>query len=331
MDRVDKDALMNAIFLGEGIPEAKKSHPQGEEIIRISPELLVDFRSNVLGRQPYRVKDDENMVKLVQSAKERGILSPLIIRHDPESEDRYEILSGHRRKMAALRADLSDVPVLIKDVDDDEANIIVCDANMFREDVMPSEKAWAYRLKLEAMRRQGKRRDLTSAPVEQKLNGKTSVQLMAEESEDSRAQIQRYIRLTYLLPELLEMVDNGTLKFRIGVELSYLKEPEQEALLDVITCDRVKPTLEQAQQLKQMSREKRALTIDLIHVLLQKPKDSVTAYPGYLNKLLPKHIRRLPAASKQAYTVKALEHYGQYLTKHPEELGQWEMGAEKNN
>ena len=218
--------------------------------------------------------------------------------------------------------------MLVQEIDDDEANIRVCDANLHREDIKPSEKAWMYRIKREALRnlgrKQGMRTDLTSAQVEQKLKGQTSVELIAEEADDSRAQIQRYIRLTHLLPELLEMIDGGKLKFMVGVELSYLERPEQEALLDVIICDRVKPSLEQAQQLKQMSKEKRDLTVDLIHVLLQKEPGNSGLTAGYINKLLPQDIRKLPAVQKKAYTQAALEHYAVYLKEHPEKQQEWE-------
>ena len=198
------------------------------------------------------------------------------------------------------------------------------DTNIQRENISPMEKAKALKMKLEAIKRQGQRTDLTCAQVEHKLEKKKSVQVLAEELEESRAQIQRYIRLTYLLPELLDMVDEGQLKFMIGVELSYLKQPEQEALLDVITCDRVKPSLEQARQLKQMSKEKRALTIDVIHVLLQKEPGGTGLTAGYINKLLPQDIRKLPAVQKKAYTQAALEHYAVYLKEHPEKQQEWE-------
>ncbi|MGC2873596.1 ParB/RepB/Spo0J family partition protein [Ihubacter sp. mB4P-1] len=329
MDNViDKEALMNSLFLGQGMPSKNSNHPSGEVVTLLPPNQLVDFHSNELGHQPYQVRDDEDMEKLVESAHERGIISPLIVRVDSKIPEKYEILSGHRRKTAALRAGLTEVPVLVKEADDDEANIIVCDANMYREDVAPSEKAWAYRCKLEAMhnlgiRKQGMRTDLTSDPVGPKLKGKTSTAIIADESEDSMTQIKRYIRLTYLLPELLQMVDDGQLKFRVGVELSYLERPEQEALLDVIICDRVKPSLEQAQQLKQMSKEKRDLTVDLIHVLLQKEPGNSGLTAGYINKLLPQPIRKMPASRKKEYAAKALEHYAKYLAEHPEEGQQW--------
>lgn len=325
---IDKEALMNSLFLGQGMPSTKDDHPSGDIITLLPPEQLVDFHSNELGRQPYQVRENADFDKLVESVMQRGVFEPIIARPDTQHEGMYEIISGHRRRLAALRAEAADVPVLVQDIDDDEANIRVCDANLHREDIKPSEKAWMYRIKMEALRnlgrRQGMRTDLTSAQVEQKLKGKTSVERIAEEAEDSRAQIQRYIRLTKLLPELLEMVDDGQLKFMVGVEVSYLERPEQEALLDVILCDRVKPSLEQAQQLKHMSRENRALTVDLIHVLLHKETGSTGLTAGYINKLLPQPIRKLTAAKKKEYAAKALEHYAKYLAEHPEEGRQWE-------
>lgn len=323
MDKaIDKEALMNSLFLGQGLSEIV-NHPSGDIITLMPPDQLVDFHSNELGRQPYQVRENADFDKLVESVMQRGVFEPIIARMDAQ-EGMYEIISGHRRRLAAMRAEVSDVPVLVQEMDDDEANIRVCDANLHREDIKPSEKAWAFRIKLEAMNRQGKRTDLTCAPVEHKLEKKKSVQILAEEADESRAQIQRYIRLTYLLPELLQMVDDGQLKFRVGVELSYLESPEQEALLDVVICDRVKPSLEQAQQLKQMSKEKRALTVDLIHVLLHKEPGSTGLTAGYINKLLPQLIRKLPPERKKEYTAKALEHYAAYLKEHPEKQKEWE-------
>ena len=325
---IDKEALMNSIFLGKGL--TNENHPQGEVVVRLKPDLLVDFHSNRLGRQPYRIRENADLVRLTDSVAERGVFEPLIVRHDPVQAEKYEVISGHRRKVAALRADAKDVPIIVKDVDDDEANIMVCDGNLHREDILPSEKAWAYRIKLEHMtnqgKRQGQRTDLTSAPLEQKLERKTSVELLAEEAEDSRAQIQRYIRLTYLLPDLLELVDEEKLKFRTGVELSYLKESEQEAVLDVMVCDKAMPSLEQAQELKQMSKEGRSLTSDLIHIYLRKePSSGSGLTASYINKLLPKQVRKMPVERKKVYTEKAIKYYAAYLQEHPEEADEWKI------
>lgn len=330
----DKTAIMAALFAGQGNnPFPNNEASEGATILRIPPQQLVEFHSNKLGRQPYQVRENADFAKLVESVAQRGVFEPIIVRPDTDNKEMYEIISGHRRHLAALKANIREVPVLVESLDDSEANIRVCDANLHREDILPSEKAWAYRLKLEAMKQQGKRTDLesgTSAQIEQKSKGKTSIERLSEDSEDGRAQIQRYIRLTHLLPELLEMVDRKQLKFMVGVELSYLKEHEQTSLLHVMEENdgHTKPTLEQAQKLKQLSKEKTGLSKDMIYGLLQCEKKASGMNASFINGILPTDIRKMSVERRKAYTSRAFEVYAAYLSNHPEEESNWRRSSD---
>ena len=198
---------------------------------------------------PYYVKDDDEMMDLTESIKENGILSPLIVR--PIDNGKYEIISGHRRLFASKQAGLTEVPAFVTELDRDKATIILVDSNLHREHLLPSEKAFAYKMKVEAMNRQGERTDLTSSPVGKRLN---TYEVIAEESGESRNQIHRYIRLTKLLPKLLEYVDNGRISFTPAVELSYLNDIEQRDLIEVIESEDCTPSLSQAVRMKKLSQ-----------------------------------------------------------------------------
>ena len=201
--------------------------------------------------QPYRVKDnDPKMLETLDSVRQRGVRTPGLVRPDPEGG--YEIISGHRRHRASELAGLEDMPVIIREMNDEEAVIEMVDANIQREDVLPSEKAWAYRMKLEAIKRQGERTDLTSAQVGPKL---TAAEKIAENSPDSKSQVKRYIRLTELIPELLDMVDEKKIALNPAYELSFLKKEEQVDLLDAMDSEQATPSLSQAQRLKKFSQE----------------------------------------------------------------------------
>ena len=214
------------------------------EVQYVDLKELHDFKNH-----PYHVKDDEDMDKLVESIKQQGILDPAIVRH--RKEGGYEIISGHRRHHAAIRAGLRDIPVIIRDIEDDEATLAMVDANLHREKLLPSEKAFAYKMKMEAMSRQGKRTDLTSNQVGGKLS---TAKQMGDNSGDSENQVRRFIRLTYLIPELLEMVDTKAIKFMPGVELSYLSNEDQQLLLKIILKEGTCPTLSQSKELRSMSK-----------------------------------------------------------------------------
>lgn len=208
-------------------------------------EQLKTFKNH-----PYKVEDNDEMKLLSQSIKENGILSPLIVR--PIENNEYEIISGHRRLFASKMAGFKEVPVLVVEMSRDEATIALVDSNLHREHLLPSEKAFAYKMKLEAMNRQGERTDLTSSQVGKRLN---SYETIAEESGESRNQIHRYIRLTYLTPELMKYVDDGQIAFTPAVELSYLNDIEQKDLIQVIELNDCTPSLSQAVRMKKLSQQ----------------------------------------------------------------------------
>ena len=197
---------------------------------------------------PFKVKDDEDMKKLVESIRDYGVLIPAVAR---SKGDRYELVSGHRRKAACEVLGIEKLPVIVREMTDEEAIITMIDSNVQREHILPSEKAFAYKMKLEAIKKQGKRTDLTSMPMAQKL----SVEVIGDDAGESKDQIRRYIRLTELIPEILKMVDENRIAFRPAVELSYLIPAEQKYLLEAMECENCTPSLSQAQRLKKMSQE----------------------------------------------------------------------------
>ncbi len=232
---------------------------QTGQVLEVPIVELFPFRDH-----PFKVLDDEKMSQTVESVRENGILVPIMVRNRPEGG--YEVISGHRRKHAAEIVGLETVPVIIRDLTDDEAVIAMVDSNLQREEILPSEKAFAYKMKYEAIKRQGQRTDLTSGQVVQK--SKLSFEEIAEGTGESYKQIQRFIRLTELLPELLEMVDRKKIKFNPAVELSYLNKDEQYLLMEVMQEDEVVPSLSQAQQIKKLSQEGKC-TKEAIHALLK--------------------------------------------------------------
>ena len=224
--------------------EEERSRETVGTIVNIPLSRLHDFPNH-----PFKVRDDEKMEETVESVKAYGVLVPAIVRQRPDGE--YEIVSGHRRKRASELAGLSELPAIVRDLDDDAATIIMVDSNLQRENILPSERAAAYKMKLEAIKRQGARTDLTSRQVGGKLNTTASV---GEAAGDSERQVQRFIRLTELQPELQEMVDTGKMAMTPAVELSYLKPEEQELLLETIDSEQATPSLSQAQRMKKLSQ-----------------------------------------------------------------------------
>ena len=214
-----------------------------------NPEMIQVDKLKTFENHPYKVEENEEMEMLTQSIKENGILSPLIVRPIENSE--YEIISGHRRLFASKRAGLTEVPAFVYEMDRDKATIALVDSNLHREHLLPSEKAFAYKMKVEAMSRQGERTDLTSSQVGKRLN---TCEVIAEESGESRNQIHRYIRLTNLLPELLKYVDDGQISFTPAVELSYLNDIEQRDLLQAMELNDCTPSLSQAVRMKKLSQ-----------------------------------------------------------------------------
>lgn len=246
--------------------EASRQDASLEKIREIPLDQLIPFKDH-----PFKVIDDESMMDTVQSIREHGILLPLIAR--PMPDGKYEIVSGHRRSHAGKLAGLETVPVIVRELDDDAAVILMVDSNLQRENILPSERAFAFKMKLEAMKHQGQRADLTSGQVGQKL--KWSVAMVANQSGDSIKQVQRYIRLTELLPELLDLVDERKLAFNSAVEVSYLNPEEQGWLAETIDSEQSTPSLSQAQRLKRFSQDGK-LTEDMVLAIMSEQKKPET-------------------------------------------------------
>ena len=244
--------------------EETRESSRSEQIRMIPLTELFPFADH-----PFKVVDDEEMMKTAESVAEYGVLTPAIAR--TREEGGYELISGHRRKRAAELAGLEEMPVIVRNLDDDEAVILMCDSNLQREKILPSEKAWAYRMKLEAIKHQGERGDITSRQVGEKL---WSVSQVSKDANESERQVQRYIRLTYLLPELLDMVDQGKLAFNPAVEISYLDDQAQFDLLDALADTQNAPSLSQAQRMKKMSQEGDLQVEDIREVMGEEKKES---------------------------------------------------------
>lgn len=271
-------------------------------------ELLDDFPNH-----PFRVRDDEDMLKLIESVSERGVLVPAIVR--PKADGRYELISGHRRKRASECAEKKTLRCMVSDLDDDAATIIMVDSNIQRTDILPSEKAFAYKMKLDAMKHQGQRTDLTSNPQGRKLVNKETAQIVGEENGDSQTQVRRYVRLTYLVPELLEMVDEGRIKMRSAVEISYLDEDNQRDLVDAIDTEDCTPSHAQTIKMRKFFDEGK-LSSDVITSIMQEEKPNQKEKIIIPNKTVEKYIpKSIPAEKRQDYVCKALEHYGKYLQR----------------
>ena len=253
-----------------------------EKIQEIPLSELHPFRNH-----PFKVKDDEAMMETADSIKQYGVLVPAIARPDPEGG--YELVAGHRRRRASELAEKETMPVIIRDLDDDAATIIMVDSNLQRESLLPSERAFAYKMKLEAVKHQGARTDLTSRQVGEK--SQTSIQKVADQAGESQRQVQRYIRLTELIPELMDMVDEKKIALNPAYELSFLKKEEQVDLLDAMDSEQATPSLSQAQRLKKYSQEGH-LTLGMMRVIMGEEKksdlDRVTFTSDTLRKYFPK-------------------------------------------
>lgn len=275
------------------------------DIQDIPLSLLDDFPNH-----PFKVRDDEDMLKLTESISERGVLVPAIVR--PKADGRFEVISGHRRKRASEYADKKTLRCIVSDMDDDAATIIMVDSNIQRSNILPSEKAFAYKMKLDALKHQGKRTDLTSRPLGEKL---LSIEALAKNSDDSARQIQRYIRLTYLVPELLEMVDEGRIKMRPAVEISYLDEDAQRDLVDAIDLEECTPSHAQTIKMRKFFEEGK-LSAEVITSIMQEEKPNQREKLVIPNKVLEKYIpKSVPIEKRQDYVFRALEHYAKYLQK----------------
>lgn len=269
------------------------SKTNSETITNIELDKLAPFKSH-----PYIVRDDEQMRSLTESIRSVGVLTPIVVR--PLLEDEYEIISGHRRVCACRLAGIMEIPAIIRDVDRDTSIVMMVDSNSQREKVLPSEKAKAYKMKLDAIKRQGVKLDIiTSVPLEQKLIPKTSRELIATNSNESSSQIQRYIRLNDLIPELLEMVDLGLIGLQPAVELSYLTKDEQKLLLITMESEQSKPSLSQAQRMKKLSKQGKLTDDDILEIMMEQKK------PDCWNITIP--VNKLAQYFPQSYTPKNME------------------------
>ena len=282
--------------------DESRAEAQLEKVVTLNPADISDFPNH-----PFKVKQDEAMAEMVDSVKLYGVLAPALVR--PKADGGYEMVAGHRRKCAATLAGITEMPCIVRNLTDDEATIIMVDSNLQRETILPSEKAFAYKMKLEAMKRQGQRSDLTSTPLEPKLKGSRSNEELAASSPDSRSQIQRYIRLTELIPPVLDMVDSGKIAFRPAVELSYLSKEQQQSLYDTMECEDCTPSLAQAIKMKEFSRDGK-LTEEVILSIMQEEKPNQREQFKMSKERISKYFAPgTPAQKIEDTIIKALELY----------------------
>ena len=282
--------------------QAQREEERLSKIRDIPLELIDDFPDH-----PFKVRDDEDMQQLIESIKERGVITPATVRQ--KENGRYELISGHRRKRACELAGFDTLRCEVVDLNRDEATILMVESNYQRSKILPSEKAFAYKMRLDAMKRQGQRTDLTSRPVGKKL----SVSQIADEVVDSERQIHRYVRLTNLVPELLEFVDEGRIKMRPAVELSYLDEDCQRDVVDEIDMNDATPSHDQTIRMRKFFDEGK-LTTEAIQAIMseEKPnqKEKIVLRGDRVRQLIPKNI---PISQTEDFVCKALEHYNKYL------------------
>ena len=272
-------------------------------------ELIDDFPDH-----PFKVRDDEDMIQLVESVKERGVITPATVRQ--KEDGRYELMSGHRRKRACELAGFEALRCEVVDLDRDAATVLMVESNYQRSQILPSEKAFAYKMRLEAMKRQGQRSDLTLSPVGTKFD--RSSEAITEETGDSRNQIHRYIRLTNLVQELLDLVDEGKIKMRPAVELSYLDEDSQRAVVDEIDLNQCTPSHDQTIRMRKFFTEGK-LTPEVVSAIMSEEKpnqrEKIVLRGDKVRSLIPKNI---PISQTEDYVVKALEHYSRFLRQRAE-------------
>ena len=272
-------------------------------------ELIDDFPDH-----PFKVRDDEDMIQLVESVKERAVITPATVRQ--KEDGRYELISGHRRKRACELAGFEALRCEVVDLDRDAATVLMVESNYQRSQILPSEKAFAYKMRLEAMKRQGQRSDLTLSPVGTKFD--RSSEAITEETGDSRNQIHRYIRLTNLVQELLDLVDEGKIKMRPAVELSYLDEDSQRAVVDEIDLNQCTPSHDQTIRMRKFFTEGK-LTPEVVSAIMSEEKpnqrEKIVLRGDKVRSLIPKNI---PISQTEDYVVKALEHYSRFLRQRAE-------------
>ena len=286
--------------------QAQREEENLSKIRDIPVELIDDFPEH-----PFKVRDDEDMLQLIESIRDRGVITPATVRQ--KEDGRYELISGHRRKRACELAGFQTLRCEVVDLSRDEATILMVESNFQRSQILPSEKAFAYKMRLDAMKRQGQRTDLTCDPLGHKLERTKSVMLLADKSDDSKTQIQRYVRLTNLVPELLEFVDQGRIKMRPAVELSYLDEDCQRDIVDEIDMNDATPSHDQTIRMRK-SFEEGKLTTEVIQAIMSEEKanqkEKITLSMDRVEKFIPKNIK---ISQREDFICKALEHYNKYL------------------
>ena len=275
----------------------------------ISIEKLHPFENH-----PYKVQDNEEMDALAESIKMHGVVSPIIVRPLENTTDEYEIISGHRRVMASRKAGITEVPALIVSLDRDAAAIVLVDSNLHREHILPSEKAFAYKMKAEALAHQGWRTDLTSGQVVPKSDDNRTTAQIGADTGDSYKTVQRYIRLTNLIPEILQYVDDGRISFTPAVELSYLNEQEQYDLLEQMELNDCTPSLSQACRFKKMSQED-GLTPEVIAAVMSEEKANQREMFKVPMERIRKYVPKANAKQTEDFVLKACEHYHRYLLR----------------
>lgn len=279
--------------------DESRAEAQLEKVVTLNPADISDFPNH-----PFKVKQDEAMAEMVDSVKQYGVLVPALVR--PKADGGYEMVAGHRRKCAATLAGITEMPCIVRNLTDDEATIIMVDSNLQRETILPSEKAFAYKMKLEAMKRQGQRSDLTSTPLVSKSR---SNEELGQKNGDSREQVRRFIRLTELIPSVLDMVDSGKIAFRPAVELSYLSKEQQQSLYDTMECEDCTPSLAQAIKMKEFSRDGK-LTAEVILSIMQEEKPNQREQFKMPKERISKYFAPgTPAQKIEDTIVKALELY----------------------
>lgn len=282
--------------------DESRAESQLEKVVTLNPAEISDFPNH-----PFKVKQDEAMAEMVDSIRKYGVLVPALVR--PKEDGGYEMVAGHRRKFAAALAELTEIPCIVRNLTDDEATIIMVDSNLQRETILPSEKAFAYKMKLDAMKRQGQRSDLTCAPMEHKLGKQKSRDILANQSGDSREQVRRFIRLTKLIPSVLQMVDDRKIAFRPAVELSYLSKEQQESLYSTMECEDCTPSLAQAIKMKEFSKDGK-LTDEVILSIMQEEKPNQKEQFKMPKERISKYFAPgTPAQKIEDTIIKALELY----------------------
>lgn len=282
--------------------EEERLDANREKVQEIPIDQIEDFPNH-----PFKIKEDEAMTEMAESIREYGVLVPALVRQ--KANGSYEMVAGHRRKCASRLAGMKEIPCIVRNLTDDEAIIIMIDSNLQRERILPSEKAYAYKMKLEAMKRQGKRTDLTSTPVARKLKGKESAEILGEQMGEGRDTVRRYIRLTELIEPLLDLVDENKIAFRPAVELSYLNKDEQEQLLDAMQYEDCTPSLAQATKIKQFSQENKLSEAVILSILQEEKPNQVEKIKipkERISKFFPKGT---PEKKIEETIVKALELY----------------------